>query len=105
MINRFWWAVPTLLTAHGVCLLLTGAHRRKGRSELECADQVVASQAFTQPMSPVSSTLQIEACESLRSDRGRLAIHAVWLLRLRCVACAGQLLTVAFAAIVFGVAL
>jgi two-component system sensor histidine kinase RegB len=36
---------------------------------------------------------------------GRVAVHAVWLLRLRWVACAGQLITVGYAATVFDVRL
>jgi len=34
---------------------------------------------------------------------GRLAVYAIWLLRLRWVACAGQLATVGYAAAVFGI--
>src|SRR5258707_10197514 len=57
-------------------------------------------------MPVASSTAQSSALRPHRSDTaGRLAVHTIWVLRLRWVACAGQLLTVAYAALVFGVKL
>src|SRR5256885_7678699 len=55
-------------------------------------------------MSVSSPQEQMHAPRPSRHDGvGRLAVHTVWLLRLRWVACAGQLLTIAYAAFVYGV--
>src|SRR6478672_10962726 len=74
--------------------------------QLKCASEVDASSASSRLMPVASSTAGNSALRLPRGDTaGRLAVHTIWVLRLRWVACAGQLLTVAYAALAFGVKL